>query len=73
MSGLLDDNGKYMQAARSRAAETANSRGLLNSSMAAGTGERAAIQSAMPIAQQDAGTYGQRALANMSAGYSDSR
>ena len=68
MSGLLADNGKYMQAARSRAAETANSRGLLNSSMAVGAGERAAIESAMPIAQQDAGTYSQRALANMSAG-----
>ena len=33
--------------------EVANSRGLINSSIAAGTSERAAIDAAMPIAQQD--------------------
>jgi hypothetical protein len=33
--------------------EQANSRGLINTSMAAGTSERAAIDAALPIAQQD--------------------
>jgi hypothetical protein len=64
---LLDDNGKYMRNARTRSNEAANSRGLLNSSMAIGAGERAAIESAMPIATQDANTYDTRARTNMDA------
>ncbi len=54
MEGLLDKNSRYMQAARSRAMMTANQRGLLNTSMAAGAGEKAAIESALPIATADA-------------------
>lgn len=67
MSSLLDENGSYLKAARTRAAENSNARGLLNSSMAAGAGERAAIETALPIAQQDAATYDTRARTNMSA------
>lgn len=40
--------------ARTGAAQTANRRGLLNSSMAAGEAEKAVLQTALPIAQQDA-------------------
>lgn len=54
MKGLLDYNSSYIQNARNNAAMQANGRGLLNSSIAAGAGEQAAIQSALPIAQQDA-------------------
>ncbi len=67
MEGLLSEGSRYMEVARQNAAQQANSRGLLNSSMAAGAGERAAIEAAMPIAQQDAQTYGNRELANMDA------
>lgn len=58
LTKLLSEDSKYMQMARAGAARTANSRGLLNSSIAAGAGEAAAIQSALPIAQQDAQTWG---------------
>lgn len=51
---LLSKDNAYIKTARANAAETANSRGLLNSSIAAGTGEKAAIESALPIATQDA-------------------
>jgi hypothetical protein len=46
-----------MSTARASAMETANQRGLLNSTMAATAGEKAAIESALPIAQQDAGFF----------------
>ena len=54
MTGLLSSESPYMNAARSKAMRTANQRGLLNTTMAAGAGEKAAIESAMPIATQDA-------------------
>lgn len=57
MSKLLDAGSPYITAAKSGAMETANDRGLLNSSIAAGAGESAAINAALPIAQSDAGTY----------------
>ena len=57
MTGLLNQNSPYMQAATAGAMRTANQRGLLNSSIAAGEGQKAAIESALPIAQQDAGFY----------------
>ena len=57
MRGLLAENSPYLQVARTGAMQTAAGRGLLNSSMAAGAGEEAAIRQALPIAQQDAQTY----------------
>lgn len=57
MTGLLAKDNPYMKVARTGAAQTANSRGLLNSSIAASAGEEAAIKSALPIAQQDAAYY----------------
>ena len=57
MTGLLNQNSPYMQAATAGAMRTANQRGLLNSSIAAGEGQKAAIESSMPIAQQDAGFF----------------
>ena len=53
-----------MTRARAGAMQSANSRGLLNSSMAAGAGEAAVIDAALPIAQQDANTFSQQRLAN---------
>lgn len=43
--------------ARNSATQAANRRGLINSSIAAGAGEAAAIDAALPIASADANTY----------------
>ena len=57
LNKLLDSDSKYIKNAERRSAEKAASLGLLGSSMAVGAGQRAAIESALPIAQQDAKTY----------------
>lgn len=61
---LLRSDSPYIQEARARAVREANKRGLQNSTLAAQSGEVAAIQSALPIAAQDAETYSRQALAN---------
>jgi len=53
MNTLLAADSPYMQSAAGNANTLANSRGLLNSSLAVGAAQKAAIDSAMPIAQQD--------------------
>lgn len=58
MEGLLSENSDYLKRARNRAIQTANQRGLLNTTMAAQAGEAAAIDSALNIASQDAGLFG---------------
>jgi len=67
MQGLLSSDSPYLTAARTRAAEQMNQRGLLNTSMALGAGELAATQAALPIAQQDASTYGTAQLEQVKA------
>lgn len=57
LSGLLANESPYMLSARTKAQQQANQRGLLNSTMAATAGEKAAIETALPIAQQDASYY----------------
>ncbi len=54
---IIADDSPLMQQARARAQQTANSRGLLNSSMAMTAADSAMYDAAMPIAQQDASTY----------------
>lgn len=51
---IIKNDSPLMQQARSSALRTANDRGLLNSSLAAGMGEQAVIAQALPIAQADA-------------------
>lgn len=67
MGGLLSKDSPWLARARASAAQTANERGLLNTSMAAQSGEAAAIDAALPIASADAGTYTNQRLANQSA------
>ena len=55
LQGLLSEESPYIQRARARAKQAANRRGLMNTSIAAGAGEAAAIDAALPIAQADAG------------------
>ena len=50
----IAQNSPYMQLARQSGLNQANSRGMLNSSIAAGASQGAAIQAAMPMAQADA-------------------
>ena len=63
MAGLLEKGSPYLTAARNRALGTANKRGLLNTTMAAGAGEQAAIESALPIASQDAAAFHEAKMA----------
>lgn len=67
LDALLRGDSNYITRARNSASATAAGRGLLNSSMAAGAGEAAAIDAALPIAQQDASWYGQTHADNMDA------
>lgn len=55
---------RYTELAKKDAQRSANTRGLINSSMAGAAGTEAAIKAAMPIAQQDAKTYTQTRLQN---------
>lgn len=67
VNDLLKTDNPIMQTARTQAAQAANSRGLLNSSMAVQSGEQAAINSALPIAAQDASVFHDTAARNMAA------
>lgn len=69
LNGLLSQDSNYIKRARTGAAQTANRRGMLNSSMAAGAGEGAAIDRALPIAQQDAASFLKQQFINQ--GYSN--
>lgn len=64
---ILDADSPYLKTARARSQRQANSRGLINSSIAAGAGEEAAINAALPIAQQDASTFFTAQRANQDA------
>lgn len=57
---LLNSNSPYMRNAQQRGLEQAASRGLLNSSMAAGSAQRSAIEAANPILNQIMGLTSQR-------------
>lgn len=52
---FMDPNSQYMQNARQRGLELAATRGGMNSSIAAGASERAALEAAMPLAQSAVG------------------
>lgn len=67
LTGLTAGDSRYIQIARDKAQSAASARGLMMSSMSAGNAERSAIEAALPIAQQDAQTYGRTASENMAA------
>lgn len=64
LAKILDENSPLLQRARSKALETMNTRGLLNSSMAVGAAQAALYDVARPIAEFDANVYGQAARDN---------
>jgi hypothetical protein len=67
INSIIGKGSPLMQLAETRALQQANRRGLSNSSMAVGAGQRALYDAAMPIAQQDAGLYSQQSMANQNA------
>jgi hypothetical protein len=64
VTNLLASDNPYVANARSRGLASAAKRGNLNSSIAAGSAERAAIESALPIATTDANTMSQTRMLN---------
>lgn len=64
LGSILSNGSPVLEQARTDAAQAANARGLLNSSMAVSAGEQAAIRTALPIAQQDASTNATAAQTN---------
>lgn len=67
LNTLLSGDSKFIMNARRRAAELSNRRGQFTSSLFAGAAERAAIESALPIAQNDAQAFRDAATQNLVA------
>ena len=67
LAGILDSGSPLMQQANTTGLQTANARGLLNSSLAAGASENAMIGAATPIATANASTYANAAQENAKA------
>lgn len=67
MQGLMQSDNPLQVQARTRAKQSANSVGLMNSSMAVQAGEMAAMNAALPIAQADAQTHQSAASQNAKA------
>jgi hypothetical protein len=63
LNSLLSSGSNYIRNARNSGLATMNSRGLLNSSLAAGASQKAAIEAGFPIASQDATSALQGSLA----------
>ena len=67
VDGILNPNNAYIQRARQRALDQAGQRGLLNSSIAQGAAEGAAIDAAMPLIQESLGIQNRRETQNFNA------
>jgi hypothetical protein len=61
---LLAENSDYLKMARTQSDQNMNSRGLMNTSIAQGASQAAAIDRAMPIAQGDVAALNQAARDN---------
>jgi hypothetical protein len=64
LNSLMDQNSPYLQLARLQSDQGAVARGLLNSSIAVGAGQAAAIDRALPIATGDANAMNQASRDN---------
>jgi hypothetical protein len=62
LESLLSADSPYIKRQEDKAKEMSASRGMLNSTLAAQAGRTAAIEAALPIAQQDASEYNKFAL-----------
>jgi len=68
LKNIIDQDSQLMQQARTRAAQAANARGLINSSMAVGDAQARMVEAALPIAQGDAATRYNALTKNVDAG-----
>lgn len=57
VDSIIDKDSPLMQSAATKGTQFAAKRGLLNSSMAAQSSQQAVLDTALPMAQQDAATY----------------
>ena len=64
LGDILKAGNPLIEAAKARAMQAANARGMQNTSMAAQAGEEAMVAAALPIAQQDAAVWQKQALVN---------
>jgi len=64
LESILGSGSPLLERAQAGAMQTANSRGLINSTMAAQAGQAALMDTALPIATADANIYGQAAGQN---------
>lgn len=71
LNRLTASGSQYLTQAQDRARNEAAARGMMMSSTAVGAGTRAAIDAGLPIASQDATTYGRTASENMAATNAD--
>lgn len=68
IQGILAADNPMTQMVRTRAAQEANKRGVVNTSMATQAGEAAVLQNAIQIATPDASTYSAQRLASQQEG-----
>lgn len=64
VQGIINQNSPLMQQAQAQALQRANDRGLGDSSLAVGAAQGAVLSAATPIANADAGVYGNAANMN---------
>ena len=64
LSNIMNSGNPILERAKTRAAQAANKRGLLNTSMGVQAGQEAMLTAATPLAQQDAATYNNQGLTN---------
>jgi hypothetical protein len=69
MNRITSQDSDYMRLARTSGLQTANKRGLLNSSIAAGASQAEALKAAAPLAGQNASQMAQRNLARIQGYY----
>lgn len=73
LNRITSQDSDYMKQARTQGLMTANKRGLLNSSIAAGAAQGAAIERAAPLAAQNAQQMAQRNLERLSSKFAGER
>ena len=69
LTDITSKNSPFMQQARTGAQQVSEKRGLQNSSIAASAGESAALNAALPVAQQDASQTFQKNFAEQGLGH----
>lgn len=69
LASILQEGSPLLDLAQSRSRDEAQKMGLLSSSMAVGAGQQALYDAALPIAKQDASTFGQFQSAQQGAEY----